>query len=136
MRYAYLAIVIICSCTESWACSADTVRPGISLDEARARLEKYGYEVSAAKFGMAAIAGDPNHELEYCRIDADFTLIIVYDSSTEQIHSLELLVLPGKPMPKADRVEVSRDVLEFTPENGGIYTLKLARLEESKNGSQ
>ncbi len=108
------------------ACAIETVEPGTRLDAATEIMRKHGYDVDARKYGLAMSARDREHALEFCRIDANTTLVMEYRLSNRKIDSLGVEIIPDY-APKSQRRRVSLEVLEIGFEEGGIYTLRLKR---------
>jgi hypothetical protein len=118
-------LLVGCLCAQVFAGSPEKIAPGISLTAATANLQKCGFEVGP-KFALARIPRNPNHNLEFCGLDDDVTLIIQYDESNGTITSLEIVIIPER-APKLHRREFSRKLFDLAVEDGGVYTLRIKR---------
>lgn len=107
------------------AASAQAIAPGMTFEAAKKTLQDYGYEVDALKYGLAIASHDRNIALDFCRIDADVTLVLGYDRRTKKVTALSLYFIPDHRTSKTQ--VVVRDAIEMRFEEGGVYTLKLRR---------
>ena len=123
MRFALIAAILVLAFSSP--VFATKIAPGMKFKAVKAVLEKYGYEVDAQKYGLAIASEDENKVLDFCRIDADITLVVDYDLRDEVVTALELYFIPDNRT--AQTQMVVRAAVEIELEEDGVYTLKLKR---------
>jgi hypothetical protein len=124
MRFIHAALLLAICTTPSLANSRNLIGRGTNLATAKDTLHKHGFEMDAAKHGLAMVTNDKRNELTFCALDQNLTLVIEYRRKTKEIQSLAVRVI-SEYAPKAKRNDVTLNVLEIGFEKGGVYTLKL-----------
>jgi hypothetical protein len=132
MRTILAVLILLWACSPVCAQANNSVSPGVVLSRAKSTLEEYGYEVDSVKYGLA-MAAPKNHELEFCKIDDNITLVIQYESSLQKVTSLGVVIRPDG----ATKLhQVSRDILEIAFYKDGIYSLKMKRAVKQTSQSR
>ena len=129
MRFALTAAILVLALSSP--AFATKIAPGMKFKAVKTALQKHGYEVDAQKYGLAIASEDENKVLDFCRIDADITLVVDYDLRDEVVTALELYFIPDNRT--AQTQMVVRAALEIELEKDGVYTLKLKRRADKAN---
>ena len=119
------AFIVLCSSTSLLAREPAFIKPGMSLGDVTAVLEKHDYDVDAKKYGLSIDTDDEGARLDFCRIDSEITLVIEYYDSTKKMSSLSLYFIPIERTTKTQLV--ARDALKISFEEDNTFTATLNR---------
>ena len=125
MRIALIAYIVLCPVSSLLAREPAFIKPGMSLGDVTAVLEKHDYDVDTRKYGLSIDTDDEDARLDFCRIDSEITLVIEYIDSTKKVSTLSLYFIPIESTTKTQLV--ARDALRISFEEDNTFTATLLR---------
>lgn len=134
MRFATMSVWLLLFCSQVSATELNTVAVGTDLKDAGLIIQQHGLEMDGQKYGLAMVASDSRHALEFCPLDHRIMLIIEYKTADRRVTSLSLRIFCHKiALPKSERNDFSMPIESISFQGAESYTITMKRSLKEKN---